>query len=66
MFVTLEVGDIMSKMTKKQARDRLHEASVKILKVWIQNPGNALSSADLNEMAKFAQNTLSRLEKKLK
>jgi len=56
----------MSKMTKKQARDRLHEASVKILKVWIQNPGNALSSADLNEMAKFAQNTLSRLEKKLK
>jgi len=56
----------MGKMTKKQARDRLHEAGMKILKVWMQNPGNVLSSADLNEMAKFAQNTLSRLEKKLR
>ena len=56
----------MAKMTKAQARRRLDEAGQKILKVWLANPDNALSAADLNEMAKFAQNTLSRLERKLK
>lgn len=56
----------MAKMTKAQARRRLDEAGQKILKVWLANPDNCLSSADLNEMAKFAQNTLSRLERKLK
>ena len=56
----------MGKMTKAQARRRLDEAGQKILKVWLANPDNSLSSQDLNEMAKFAQNTLSRLERKLK
>lgn len=48
------------------ARKRLEEAGQKILKVWLANPGGVLSSTDLNEMAKFAQNTLSRIERKLK
>jgi len=56
----------MGKMTKAQARRRLHEASQKILKVWLANPDNKLTSSDLNEMAKFAQNTLTRLERKLR
>ena len=56
----------MAKMTKAVARRRLHEASQKILKVWLANPDNCLSSSDLNEMAKFAQNNISRYERKLK
>lgn len=54
------------KMTKAQARRRLHEAAQKILKVWMANPGGLLSSQDLNAMAKFAQNDLSRMERKLR
>lgn len=56
----------MPKMTKAKARRRIHEASQKLLKVWLANPGGVLSSTDLNEMAKFAQNTCSRLERKLR
>jgi len=56
----------MSRMTKAQARRRLHEASQKILKVWLANPGGVLSPKDLSEMAKFAQNTSERLERKLR
>ena len=56
----------MAKMSKAQARKRLEEAGQKILKVWMANPNGALSASDLNEMAKFAQNTLTRLERKLK
>ena len=56
----------MPKMTKAQARKRLHEAGQKILRVWLENPGGVLSPKDLNEMAKFAQGTLERLERKLR
>jgi hypothetical protein len=56
----------MAKMTKAKARRRIHEASQKLLKVWLANPGGALSPQDLNEMAKFAQSTCSRLERKLR
>ena len=56
----------MSKMTKAQGRRRLNEASMKLLRVWMANPGGVLTSADLNEMAKFAQNTISRLERKMR
>ena len=57
---------LLAKMTKKQGRDRLYEAATKILNVWMANPGGVLSPADLNEMAKFGQTTLSRLQKKLR
>jgi hypothetical protein len=56
----------MAKMTKAQGRRRLHEASQKILRVWLANPGGVLSPKDLNEMAKFAQNTIERLERKMR
>jgi hypothetical protein len=56
----------MAKMTKAAARKRLEEAAQKILKVWLANPGDVLSTQDLNAMAKFAQNDLSRMERKLR
>jgi len=56
----------MVKMTKAAARKRLEEAAQKILKVWLANPGDVLSPQDLNAMAKFAQNDLSRMERKLR
>jgi len=56
----------MAKMTKAVAQKRLYEASQKILKVWLANPNNCLSYSALNEMAKFAQNNLSRYERKFR
>jgi len=56
----------MPKMSKAAARKRLHEASQKILKVWIANPSDAISAQDLSKMAQFAQNDLSRIARKLR
>jgi len=56
----------MPKMSKAAARKRLHEASQKILKVWIANPSDAISPQDLSKMAQFAQNDLSRIARKLR
>jgi len=56
----------MAKMTKAQARKRLHEASQKILMVWLANPSDAISPQDLSKMAQFAQNDLTRIGRKLR
>lgn len=64
MFVTLEVGDIMPKITKAKARKRLNECMNKLNLVMFVTDLD-LSSADNNKMMKMWED-LRRIKNKLK